>query len=706
MGKARRSSVRQRDNSDCGPACIASVLAWYGKKVPVAVVRHKAGTDRLGTSMMGMISALVSFGFEARGLQGSGEFLHKVPVPFIAHMELPGGLHHYVVVYGTRRGQFRIMDPAEGRIGRRARTLFCEQWSGKLIALVPGLGTEESDTLIIPGNRARFISLMKPVWKPVLQALFSSVLYTILGLSGSLYLGKLTDHVFVTHNRGLLNIMSLAMLWISLLLIFLSVSRNLIMLKTGQVIDNQLILSYCRHLFSLPQRFFDRMKTGEIVSRINDAVKIRTFINDAAVGILVNLLILLFSLAIMFILHARLALIMLWLIPVYGSIYGLFNRINRRVERKVMEGMASLEDQFVESLQASAHIRQCNLEASTIGRTEGKLNSLLDRVYRSGINSITASGSTEAVNRIFTILLLWSGSSFIIEGTLTPGTLLTFYALTGYFTGPVSGLISANKTYQNAMIAADRLFEIFHIGKEEEPGKPPFPRDRFGDIVLSGVSFAYGSRGNQVEEVDLTIESGKTTVLTGPSGSGKSTVAALVQHLYTVDQGIITINGCDTRSFSKESIRSLIGVVPQQINFLSGTILENIAPADPDPDIVLITGLLRDTGLLSLVESLPGGLNEELTANGLNLSGGERQRLALVRALYSDPALLILDEATSSLDPVSEVHVNRVLLGLRARSCTILLITHKASYASLADNLVEMDRGRITVPAQPADHFS
>jgi ABC-type bacteriocin/lantibiotic exporter with double-glycine peptidase domain len=692
MRKAHRTGVRQRDTTDCGPACIASVMAHYRQRIPVSRVRQVAGTDRQGTSMLGMVQALEQLNFKARGLKGNADHLVKLPRPFIAHTVRPDGMHHYVTVFGINRRGLRIMDPSLGKIRLWTHGAFREQWTGSVIAMVPGTGEEKPGAYM--SNRTRLYSLLTPVWKPLLQALISAILYTLLGLSSSIYLGKLTDHVFVTHNVGLLNLMSLVMLWITLLMIYLSVSKNITMLKTGQVIDNQLIISYFRHLFNLPQRFFDTMKTGEIISRVNDAVKIRGFINDAAIGITVNLLILLFSFVTMFLLHPKLAFMMVAMIPLYALIYVLFNHSNRKIEREVMERSASLEDLFVESLRASTHIRQYNLEPLNQQRAEQKLNRLLDTVYRSGINSIVAAGSTETVNRLFIIILLWLGSFFVIGGSLTAGQLLTFYALMGYFTGPVNGLIGANKTYQNALIAADRLFEIFHLELEQSPGKPSFRREQFGDVVFHGVSFAYGTRGILLEQLDLTIREGEITAITGASGSGKSTIASLVQQLYPVDSGHITINGCDARYFSKESIRSLIGVVPQQISFLSGSFLENIAPGDKDPDLGRITNLLREVGLLPFIGSLPEGLETIITGNGGNLSGGERQRLALVRALYRDPALLILDEATSSLDPVSEVYINRVLLGLKEQSQAILLITHKSQYASLADHIYEIENGR------------
>lgn len=691
--------IRQRDASDCGPACLASIAAHYGRRIPVSRIRQEARTDSKGTSMLGMITTLEKMSFEARGLKGSVEYLHTLPLPFIAHMIQPDGLHHYVTVYRLGKGSLRIMDPATGNMSKWKTRQFSEQWSGSIIALAPKGKLPESGPDSSMGKR--MLSLISPVWPAVSQALISAILYTLLGLSTSIYLGKLTDHVFVTHNTGLLNLMSITMLAIILIMLFLSALKNVLMLKSGQVIDNQLIASYYRHLFTLPQRFFDSMKSGEILSRINDAVKIRAFINDTAVGIMVNILILLFSFSTMLILNPKLSLIMLSMIPLYVLIYLFFNHRNKRMERRVMEQAASLEDQFVESLRASRHIRQYNLSSLMREKTEGRLNRLLDSIYLSGINSIIASTGSEAISRLFTIVLLWSGSYFVIRESMSPGNLLTFYALMGYLTGPVSSLVNANKSYQNAMIAGDRLFEIFQLSPEEKSGLQPFNADEFGDIHLSGITFSYGARGKQVEDVDLTIAAGKITGITGKSGSGKSTISRLVQQLYPPDQGRITINGCDTKYYTMESLRSLMGVVPQQLTFLSGSILENLAPGEKEPDLHRISFLMKELGLLSLIESLPEGLASQLLDNGGNFSGGERQRLALVRALYRNPRILIMDEATSSLDHESEIHINHLLLALKEQKRTILLITHKPQLAAIADTVYVMEKGRIVDKTRP-----
>jgi len=687
----RKISIRQRDQSDCGPACIASVLSFYGLKVPVARIRQEAGTDREGTSMWGMIKVLEHFNFESKGLKGSTEHLSRLPLPFIAHIKHLDGMQHYVCIYKVSPRGLRIMDPAEGSIRLWDRTEFDKKWSGAVIALVRGINKPEIE--LESNQKTKLLRLLYPVWKPLVQAMISAMVYTILGLSTSLYIGKLTDHVFISHNTGLLNLMSSAMVLIVLIMIYLFFVKSVITLKTGQVIDNQLIASYYRHIFRLPQQFFSSMKTGEILSRINDAVKIRGFINDAIIGILVNAMTVIFSFATMFFLNWRLALVMIGIIPLYILIYLFYNSRNRSIERTVMEQAASFESQLVESLQSSEHIKQNNLKGRMQQITEEKLNKLLETLYRSGLNSIAVSGSTELINRLFTITLLWIGTCFVIRQDITAGKLISFYALLGYFTGPVASLIGANKTYQNALIASDRLFEIFQLKPEQNRGKPSFKAMDFGDIVFRNVSFSYGCRGQIIKDLNLTLEAGKVTLLKGASGSGKSTVASLLQHLYPVSAGSITINGYESRHFSLESIRSLMGVVPQQIRFLSGSLIDNLAPSDPHPDIKKILDLLNAVGLLPLIESLPQGLDTRLSENGANFSGGERQRLALVRALYLKPALLIMDEATSSLDPVSACHVNRLLLELKTGSQTIMLITHKEQNTALADKILILENG-------------
>jgi ATP-binding cassette subfamily B protein len=650
--------------------------------------------------MLGMVRTLQDLGFEARGLEGEISHLDRVPLPFIAHTIGKDGWQHYVVVCRWKPGKVKVMDPAWGQIRHYSTEDFAALWSGKLIAALPARAWEEES--MAPSVPQRMYQLLKPLWKSVFQAAVAALLYTILGLSSSIYLGKITDHVFVSQNTSLLNTMSLGMLIIVLSMVGLSLLRNLTLLRSGQVMDNQLILGFYRKIFRLPQSFFSSMKTGEIMTRIGDALKIRSFLNESLMHILVNALILLFSFGTMFLIYPKLAFLILLMVPLNMALFAFFNHRNRKTERAVMEGAASLEDRLLESLGKSRQIRQFGIREEMEQQVELKLNKLLDRTYLSSLVSIGVTAASEGLNRVFTILLLWLGSTLVLDGDLSAGRLLTFYALLGYCSAPMAALVGSNKAYQNARIAMDRLGEIFDLEEEERKDLPVFPGEAFGNVELKGVRFAYGSRGSQVKDANIRISRGEITLINGPSGSGKSTLAALVAHLNRPDHGCIRIGNCDTANFSLDSLRALMGVLPQHIRLLKGSLLENLSSWDRQPDLFRISSLLRQLGLLETVESLPGGLHYRFKGSTLPFSGGELQRLGMVRALYADPPILVLDEPSSGLDPPSTSGLADLLCLQKEAGKSILLISHDEKLARLADRIYRMEQGRTSpVSASP-----
>jgi ATP-binding cassette subfamily B protein len=461
------------------------------------------------------------------------------------------------------------------------------------------------------------------------------------------------------------------------------------------MIDAQLILGYYKHLLKLPQRFFDTMRVGEIISRINDAVKIRAFINDVAINLIVNVFIVVFSFALMFTYYWKLALIMAIIIPLYLLIYQLMNSFNKKRERQLMERSADLETQLVESLNSVRTIKQLGLEDFSNLKTEQRFVSLLGTTYKSAMNSIFSTNSSEFLSRLFTIILLWAGSFFVINQTITPGELLSFYAIIGYFTGPASSLIGMNKTIQNALIAADRLFEILDLEVEEDSDKIELQEQMLGDIRFQNVSFTYGSRKEVFQDLSLSIPFGKVTGIVGESGSGKSTLTSLAQKLYPLNDGKVLIGDHDLDYISLESLRRRIGVVPQNLDLFAGNVIENIAVGDIEPDMKHIVSICQELGLINFIEQLPQGFATYIGEHGVNLSGGQRQRLAIARALYRNPSVLILDEATSSLDSASELYVQNTVRRLRNEGKTIIIIAHRLSTIMDADKIVVLEEGKL-----------
>ncbi|VFB13478.1 ABC-type bacteriocin transporter [Bacteroides heparinolyticus] len=686
--------IKQHDITDCGAACLASICAHYGLQFPVARIRQYAFTDQKGTNVLGLIEAANKLGLSAKGVKARFEALKIVPKPTIAHVIVNQQLQHFIVIYKVEKEHIVYMDPADGRMHKVENYDFERMWTGVLVLMEP----EET---FKQGNQKtsmtkKFFSLLSPHKSVMIQAVFGALVYSLLGLSTSIYVGKITDYVLVDKNLNLLNLMGVAMLVILLLRTFIGAMKSILALKTGQRIDAALILGYYKHLLTLPQQFFDTMRVGEIISRVNDAVKIRNFINNVSLDLVVNIMILLFSVGLMFVYSWKLALITLASAPLFLLIFWSFNKLNKKYQRSIMESSADLESQLVESINSISTIKRFGIEEFANLKTETRFVHLLKNTFRSIYGSIMAQGGIQFVSTAITIAVLWVGSILVIDQELTPGTLMVFYSLIGYVISPIGALISSNQTIQDALIAADRLFQIMDLEREQDNDqKIALQPDMIGDISFENVSFRYGSRKEVFKELNLKIEQGKTTAVIGESGSGKTTLISLLQHIYPIQSGHIRIGDYDIAQIDNKSLRRRVGTVPQQIELFAGTIVENIAVGDLHPDMRRITDLIDQLGLRKFIERLPEGLNTFIGEHGASLSGGERQRIAIARALYKEPEILIFDEATSSLDTTAERYVKQTLEALAEQGKTVIIIAHRLTTVKDADRIVVLDKGQV-----------
>ena len=250
-----------------------------------------------------------------------------------------------------------------------------------------------------------------------------------------------------------------------------------------------------------------------------------------------------------------------------------------------------------------------------------------------------------------------------------------------------------NKIIQNAVIATDRLFEIMDLEREKDENKIKLTPGIIGDIYFKNVQFRYGSKTTVFKNLDLHIPKGKVCAVVGESGSGKSSLISILQNLYPIQDGSIQIGDYDLKYIENESLRRHIGIVPQKIDLFAGNVIENIAIGDYEPDMKLIMGICSGLGIIEFIEKLPNGFNTYLGENGATLSGGQKQRIAIARALYKQPEVLILDEATSSLDSASEQYVQRMIEILREKEKTVIVIAHRLSTIYQADKIFVLHNG-------------
>ncbi len=686
--------VRQLDITDCGAACLASVAGWYGLQFPVARIRQFASTDQKGTNVLGIIEAAEKLGLLAKGVRGSKDAVNSIPLPAIAHLKLPNGLLHFVVLYKISRSWIDLMDPVDGKIHRKRTEEFLSIWTGVLILVSPMHHFREGN-LKIP-MRKRIFQIVRPASRLILQALTGAFAFSLLGLATSVYVQKIIDHILPGQNTNLLNLLSIIMIILLLFRIFIGSGKSIFLMKAGQYIDGALILGYYRHLLSLPQRFFDTMRTGEILSRINDAVKIRHFISEVSIDLIVNVFIISCTLICCLFISLKASLIMLIALPLYACIYYVFNSFNKKVLRQVMERSADLESQLVESIQGMRTIKTLSLYEFSNIRTETSFIELLRVGFRSGKFAINANFLTSFITGLTIIILLWTGSYHVMNLDLTPGELMMLYTLFGYMLGPVNGLISMNKTIQDALIAADRLFQILDLECEKmNQQSVDITNQKIESISFDNVAFRYGSRANIFDSLNFKMKAGCTYGIVGESGCGKSTILSLLMKSYRTQSGKILINQIGLENINTRSLRETIGLVPQNIDLFTGTILENIAPGVAEPDLGRILKLSHLSGLQRLIDKLPDGIHTLIGEYGIHLSGGEKQKMALVRALYKDPQVLILDEATSSMDAHSESYLIKILGRFKEAGKTIIMISHRLNIIKTADSIICIHEGLV-----------
>lgn len=690
----KRPEIKQHDITDCGAACLASISAFHGLQFPISRIRQFASTDKKGTNILGLVEAAQKLGFSAKGVKGPFDALFKIPKPAIAHVVVKNGLHHFVVIYDIDKTSISIMDPGYGKIIKKSHEDFQKEWSGILVILMPTEKFETGDKKVSIAQR--FIHLIAPHKSIMLQAFFGAVVYSLLGLSTSVFVQKLVDYVLVDGNLNLLHIMGVAMILILLLKVFIGSVKSLLAVRTGQKIDAVLILGYYKHLLKLPQQFFDTMRVGEIISRVNDAIKIRAFINSVAVDMVVNILIVIFTLLLMAIYSWKLALLVFISLPLFIGLYILFNKLNKRNLRKIMENAADVESHFVESLSSVSTIKRFGVEEYSNLKTEFRFIKLLQSTWVSAKISIVSANASELISGGITLAVLWFGSVKVINQEITPGILMSFYALTNYLLAPVSGLINSNQSMQDAIIAADRLFQIMDLERDEvEQNKITLLPEMVSDIYFKNVSFRYGSRQQVFTNISLTIPKGRITAIIGESGCGKTTLLSLLQNIYPIQSGIIEIGNYDIKHISNSSLRNIVATVPQQIDLFAGSIVENIALGDYEPDMKRIIEISKALKISDFVEKLPNGYMTLLGEHGVSLSGGEKQRIAIARSLYKQPEILILDEATSALDSYSETTIKKTIQTLRDSGKTVIIITHRLSSILDSDMIFLLENGNV-----------
>ncbi len=684
--------VMQHDETDCGAACLASVAKLYGKRVSVSRIRYFSGTDSMGTSGLGIVKGAEALGLSCRGMLSSEKDLNlDVPLPVICHVR-KDVLDHYVLVYGIKKNKVIVADPAEG-ICRIPLEEFKNIWSGVFFVVLPEQKfqrTKETKSLL-----GRFAYLLLPYKRTLAECFLAGMLLSILGAASAFYFRFLIDDVLYSQLKNTLTLCSSAYLVVILFQVLTEFARNQLMNYMSSKIDLLLICDYFRHILRLPMEFFTSRKTGEIISRIGDTHTIRHAVSSTTLSVVIDSCMLIIGGIFLFMFGSELLFVSM--IPVVFSavVAAVFVKPFQRNIRALSVREADKQSALVECVNGVATIKALSSESSAFDRTEGKIVECIRRNIKLGSMANAENALQQFISGTGTLLLYWIGSIMIFKGTLSLGQLISFITLSGYFLGPLSRLLNLQQFLQEAAIASDRLSEILDMPEESEGENELVELDSIkGKIEVKNLTFSYGTRGAALKNVSLKIQPGQKVAFVGTSGSGKTTMTKLIMKFYKADKGEIFVDGINSRELDTAAFRKCIGYVPQDVLLFSGTILENIMWGSDGADIKDAVIAAHAAEASSFITALPDRYHTVVGERGATLSGGERQRISLARILLRKPSLLILDEATASLDSISEKAIMDTI-HRNGRNSTMIIVAHRLATIRECDNIFVFDKGRI-----------
>ena len=683
--------VRQLDAADCGAAALAMVCRHYGRAVSLARIRQLCFTSTDGTSLRALCRAATELGLAARPVKVSARNVAQMPLPAVVHWEG----NHWVVVYDVADGHVRIADPALG-LRRVRREDFEARWSG-YTALFDY--TDAFAQAPVEGPTAAWLwPFVRPFRSVLARALGLAVVAAALQMLLPVFTQVIVDRVLVEQDVGLLNMVVLTMLVALAFMTVATVVQRYLLSFTAVRIDAATLDYLTRTLLALPMSYFTSRRTGDIQRRLAGLRQVREFLVHSAVGGMTALVQLAAALALMAVYSPLLAGVFLITAPLYLGLMRFSAKRLRPIFDDLEEGFGRYASHQIDAIKGIETVKALGAEVAFRDLMLQQFHRIARRQFRADFTVMTYEGAVGMVTFLTSALFLWFGARQVLDGHLTIGALVAFNALVALANAPITTLLNLWDNFQVAAVLLGRLDDVFQ--HEPEQGRA---RDRLqpvrtleGRISLRNVGFRYGGPESPaiLEGISLDVAAGRTVAIVGRSGSGKTTLVKCLAGLLEPTDGAILYDGVDLKTLNYRDLRRQIGFVLQDNHLFDDTIARNIAFGEDEPDMDRVMWAARVANAHEFIERLPLGYDTRIGESGLAISGGQRQRIAIARAVYLQPPVLILDEATSSLDTESEravkENIDRLLEGR-----TSFVIAHRLSTVRDADLLIVLENGRL-----------
>lgn len=688
---ARVPYIEQMEYSECGLACLAMILGYYKHSVTLSELRDQFDPPRDGVSFYHLREIAHYFDLKAKAYQVQEYQLDQLnadnfPLPFIAHWDEG---KHFVVVEKMSQTGITIVDPAFGK-RKISKEEFQKKFSGSLLSLTPGSN-------FIRKKKARnigfFLSFANEHKKWIFGVFFVSILLQILGIIIPFLIKNITDNL--VEFEGTLNLNKIG---IGIFLVFISyftftILRGYLITKLQRYLDDSLMNKFIGHLFRLPYIFFEKRTSGDLLFRANSHVIIRQLLSVNLIAFFIDTILVVTYAVILIYFSFKLAMIVI-LLGISTFILLMFSTpITLRLTNRNVLTQSRVQSFLAENINSVTNIKVMGLENRLLNQWNKKFEENLDIVEKNNMWNTFLDTFSSGIQFILPLFLLWIGGFSIVRGEMSLGDLLAFSSLAGMFISPILSIGSGYIEILQLSSIFQRLFDVFDNKLEQEEQFGIKKESINGKVELRNVSFKFDRFGEDViSDINLTINPGEKIGIVGESGSGKSTLVKLIIGLYKHTQGEILIDDIPIENFDLQKLRSHFGVVLQETNLYHNTISENIGLKDEDLNQEDILWAAKSAEIHPDIMKLPLGYNTLLSETGVNFSGGQRQRLLLARSLYKKPPILILDEATSSLDTINESKIDQNISEINS---TRVIVAHRLSTIKNSNKIIVMDQGKI-----------
>lgn len=689
---------RQVEHSDCGLTCIRMVARHYGARVPMRHLHAIADLSRLGMSVKDVTTVCNEIGLEAVAVRVGRENLDNMPLPAILYWQQ----RHFVVLYShdRRRRTFSVADSAQGKITYSEEDFF-KYWipegatTGLAVLAEPNESfsarkySKENPFRQFFAYIGRFLKVHR---RGFIFALIITLLIMAADLLAPLLLKRTIDEGIGARDVNLVVMLLLAQLAVAAGGLAASSTMNMILTKTGLGIHLDMTNSFLEKLARFPLSFFDKKVSSDFVQNISDQSRIKDFLLSFPNSMVILLLTVIVFSVLLF--HYSGLIFCLFIVMSFIEVGWNMLFLNKRktIDYAYFTNAAENRNHAYELTNGMADLKVNNAEKSRIGKWKETQLAINRISMKSAWVNLAQNGGHNLLNQLKNLTVTGVGAAMVISGDMTFGVLMTLGYITGRLSQPFNTLADSISSLQNAMLSYQRIDDVVN-DKGDHRGDKKFSSP---SITLKNVWFKYAGTSSPfvIRDFSLDIEPGKVTALVGESGCGKSTLIKLMLGFYVPQKGSLSLSGHDVADMDNSDWLRHCGVVMQEARIFSGTILDNICMSDDAPDKDRAREILSAVGLMEFINTLPMGINTKIGVSGIEMSGGQKQRLMIARALYKNPDLLFLDEATSSLDANNERSIVNNIQSF-GRGKTVVIAAHRLSTVQNADKIVFIRDGAI-----------